>query len=111
MNLVQKPNNRGSDKWKTWDIVMATWNGRTMLQMQETAQEMIRHKTDIMALQEIRWQGTGRIVKPEFTEIHSGSQEKMGQRGTGFIISRKMKESMLEYETINGRKGGIGISQ
>jgi exonuclease III len=66
--------------------------------MQEVAQEMIRHKTDIMALQ-----GTGRINKPEFTIIHSGSQERMGQLGTGFMTTSNTKESMLEYETINDR--------
>jgi exonuclease III len=71
--------------------------------IQEVAQEMIRHKIDIVALQEIRWQGTGRIDKPEFTIIHSGSQERTGQLGTGFIITRKMIESVLEYETINER--------
>jgi endonuclease/exonuclease/phosphatase family metal-dependent hydrolase len=71
--------------------------------MQEIAQEMIRHKIDIMALQEIRWQGTGRIDNPEFTEIYSGSQERTGQLATGFIITRKMKESMLKHETINDR--------
>jgi endonuclease/exonuclease/phosphatase family metal-dependent hydrolase len=56
-----------------------------------------------MAFQEIWWQGTGRIDKPEFTIIYSGSQERTGQLGTGFIITRKMKESVLEYETINER--------
>jgi exonuclease III len=58
---------------------------------QGIAQEMIRHKIDIMALQEIKWQGTGRTDKPEFTIIYSGSQERTGQLGTGFIITRKKK--------------------
>jgi hypothetical protein len=70
---------------------MGTWNVHTMLQpgkMQEVAQEMIQHKTDIMALQ-----GTSRIDKPEFTIIHSGSQERMGQLGTGFMTTSKTKET------------------
>jgi hypothetical protein len=82
---------------------MATWNARIMLQMQEITQEIIRHKRDIMALQEIRWQGTGRIDKPEFTLIYSGSPEGTGPLETGFIITGKIKESMLKYETINDR--------
>jgi hypothetical protein len=50
--------------------------------MQETAQEVIRNKIDIMAVQEIRWQGTGRIDKPEFIVIYSGSEERLGQLRT-----------------------------
>jgi hypothetical protein len=79
-NFVQKPNNqpqisgtyrnRTKQRIRSNDIVMATWNVRTMLQMQEIAQEMIRHKIDIMALQEKRWQGTCRIDKPELTIIY-----------------------------------------
>jgi exonuclease III len=69
--------------------------------MQEVAQEMARYKIDIMALQEMRWHGTGRIDNPEFTVIYSGPQKRTGQLGTGFMITRKMKASILEYETIN----------
>jgi hypothetical protein len=46
--------------------MMATWNVYTMLQpgkMQEVAQEVMRHKFYVMALTEMRWQGSGRIDK------------------------------------------------
>jgi hypothetical protein len=69
--------------------------------MQEVAQGMARYKIGIMALQEMRWHGTGRIDKPEFTVIYSGPQKRTGQLETGFMITRKFKANMLEYEKIN----------
>jgi hypothetical protein len=88
-NFVQKPNNqpqiggtyrkRTKQRIRNNDIMMATWNVSTMLQprkMQEIAQEMSRYKINIMAIQEIRRQGTGRIDKLEFTIIYSGPQKK-----------------------------------
>jgi hypothetical protein len=113
-NFVQKPHNqpringtygkRTKQRIRNSDIMMGTWNVRTILQpgkMQEVAQKMIRYQTGIMALQEMRWQGSGRADKPQFIIIYSGSQKRTGQLGTGFMTARMRKESLLEYETIN----------
>jgi len=46
---------------------------------------------DLVALKEIRWQCHGEIKKKNFTIIYSGPENRKGQYGTGFIISRKIK--------------------
>jgi len=59
--------------------------------MQDIRNEMIAYKIDIIALQEIRWQGQGRIDKPDYTLLYSGLEEKTGQLGTGFMMNKAMK--------------------
>ena len=76
------------------DLIMATWNVRAMLQagkMQEIRNEMIAYKIDIIALQEIQWQGQGRIDKPDYTLLYSRSEGETGQLGTGFMMNKAMK--------------------
>jgi exonuclease III len=82
------------------DITMATWNVRTMMQpgkMKEIANEMERNKIDILALQEMRWQGQGRIDKQKYTVLHSRAEYRTGQLGKGFMIT-SMMNSLLEFE-------------
>jgi len=67
--------------------------------MQEIANEMIKNKIDILALQEIRWQGQGKIDKQAYTVIYSGSENRTGQLGTGFM----MRASLLEFEAVSDR--------
>jgi exonuclease III len=80
------------------DLTFGTWNVQTMLQpgkMMEIADKVLKLSVDLVALQEIRWQDHGEINKKNFTVIHSGPENRTGQNGTGFIISRKIKD---EYD-------------
>lgn len=89
---------------KNKDLMISTWNVRTMLKpgrMKEIYQQMENFKMDLIALQEIRWQGNGRIDKKEFSMLYSGPERRTGLFGTGFMISSKMRKSLLDFEAVN----------
>jgi len=71
--------------------------------MMQIADEVLKLGIDLVALQEIRWQGHGEINKKNFTVIYNGPENPTEQYGTGFIISRKVKESILEWEPVNDK--------
>jgi len=71
-------------------IYIGTWNVMTLLKtgkMNEIADEMSKTQLQVIALQELRWKGTGRqINKPTYTLYYSCNLEKTRQLGTGFMI-------------------------
>ncbi|XP_039285541.1 craniofacial development protein 2-like [Nilaparvata lugens] len=88
------------------DWRVATWNVRTMLapgKMKEVTSEILRYKLDIVALQEIRWQGGGQIDKKEFSLLYSGPENRTGYGGTGFFITAEMRKKLLNFEPISER--------
>ncbi|GAB1869237.1 Craniofacial development protein 2 [Camponotus japonicus] len=58
---------------------------------------------DVVALQEMRWSGNGRIDKRKYSIFYSGPDTRTGQCGTGFIINSKMKQSYLGFESLGDR--------
>jgi exonuclease III len=77
------------------DLTFGTWNIQTMPQpgkMMEIADEVLKLGMDLVALQEIRWQGHGEINRKNFTVICSGPENRTGQYGTGFIYQERLKK-------------------
>ena len=66
-------------------------------------EEIGKARVDVVALQEIRWQGQGRIDKKDFSLFYSEPKERTGCYGTGFIINAKMKKSFLSFEPLSNR--------
>ena len=72
--------------------------------MNEIADEMSKTQLQVIALQELRWKGTGRqINKPTYTLYYSCNLEKTGQLGTGFMIQNEIKKTILSFEPYNER--------
>jgi len=84
--------------------IIGTWNIRTLLQrgkMQELAEQISETQLEILAIQEIRWGGTGLIKKQNYSLYYNGSSSKTGQAGAGFILLKKMQNYIIVFEPYN----------
>jgi hypothetical protein len=57
--------------------------------MQELSEELYKTQMKIVALQKIRWAGSGVISKKDFQLFYSGAQ-KSGQAGRGFYVKKEI---------------------
>ena len=71
--------------------------------MQELVEQIVQSNIDIVALQEIRWSGNGIIKRKDFTLFYSGSNNQKGQAGTGFIITKKLENNIIDFNHLNER--------
>ena len=69
--------------------------------MQETAGKIVRWNIDILAIQDICWPGHGMIDKTYYSVIYSGPEQETGLFVTGFMITKKVRNSLIDYGTIN----------
>jgi exonuclease III len=71
--------------------------------MKEIMEELSKARVNVVAVQEIRWQGQGRIDKKDFSLFYSGPKERTGRYGTGFIVNAKTRKSLLSFEPLSDR--------
>jgi len=77
--------------------------------MQELAEELVKTQLEIVAIQEIRWSGTGLIKKKDFSLYYSGTVDQTGQAGTGFIILGGVINNIIGFEAVSERLCKIRI--
>ncbi|XP_039297385.1 craniofacial development protein 2-like [Nilaparvata lugens] len=77
--------------------------------MMKVADEMTKFKIELIALQEIRWHGSGKIEKKDFSVLYSGPEYRTGQGGVGFMIGKKLKSSILGFYPAGSRLCRIRI--
>jgi hypothetical protein len=68
--------------------------------MNITVEEAERCKMDVVALQEICWKGKGSTRKSKFTIYYSGNEDRQGNRGAGFIFSKKANRLVMGFTPI-----------
>ena len=64
-------------------------------------EEISKARVDIVAVQEICWQGQGRIDRKDFSLIYMGPKKRTGRYGTGFITNAKMGKSFLSFKPLS----------
>ena len=85
---------------------IGTWNVRTLLQpgkMQELAAELEKTTLEIVAIQETRWSKNGIINKKVYALFYSGSENQIGQAGTGFLVKKGTLQYIIDFSPINER--------
>ena len=83
---------------------MGTWNVRSLNKaggLNNLKDIMEKYKLDILALQEIRWRGNDIMDTKNFSLLYSGHDKNTF--GTGFLISKKLKESLIDFQPISER--------
>jgi hypothetical protein len=81
-NKLDRFNDDGWKRTRYTEITLATWNIQTMLQpgkMKEIMEGIGKVRVDVVAVQEIRWQGQGRIDndRPKSTAGCSANGRRM----------------------------------
>ncbi|XP_037928613.1 craniofacial development protein 2-like [Teleopsis dalmanni] len=64
---------------------------------------MEKSKVDVLAVQEVRWQGCGEIECNDTKFRFSGDAERSGRSGTGFLLNKRVEKSFLGFRSINDR--------
>jgi hypothetical protein len=62
-----------------------------------------KYKLELLAIQETRWLGQGIYDYKGYTIFYSGKSDGSHELGTTFIVSKKLRNNVIDFRTINER--------
>ena len=90
---------------------IGTWNVRTMRglgKLDLLIKELDNINMDLTGLCETRWDGEGHFQHGKHTIIYCGSST--ARNGVAFIVSRKLKNSIISYRAVSDRIISVKIN-
>lgn len=105
LNDTNKNDNGHSKRKKDNDLNICTWNVRTLYKsgnLRKLIKELKQHKSDITAIQEMRWLGNGMIQKSN-CDVMFSCNDKHHIFGTGFIVQERARHLVMDFKPINMR--------
>lgn len=85
---------------------VATWNVQSLYrpgQARRVIEEARRYCIDVLALQEVRWPGSGESSVEGDTILYSGRQDEQHRQGVGVYLSKRVREALMSVDFINER--------
>ncbi|KAL4127579.1 hypothetical protein QTP88_011746 [Uroleucon formosanum] len=111
--MINLDKRNGTWPGKPGDLRFGTWNIRTLYKpgaLHNIIQITSNYRTEITALQEIRWPGNGILESGNSTILYSGTKNQKHENGVGFIVKNSMVNSVKKFEPISDRLCYLQIS-
>nr|XP_042911792.1 uncharacterized protein LOC122272323 [Parasteatoda tepidariorum] len=90
---------------RSMEMRFGYWNIRTLYQsknLQLLIEQMDSYRLDLLAIQEIRWTGSGVLEKRRHTLSYSRHKTKH-LCGTGFILNKRLSHPVIDFQAISPR--------
>ena len=96
--LVRRPGTKS-------DMIFGTWNVRTLYRggaLRKLTDVFMEYKLDVLAVQEMRWTGKG-VMDKRNCSVYYSCHERLHHFGTGFIVSKRIRDKVIEFKPVNER--------
>jgi exonuclease III len=97
--------------WKSMDMRFGTWNVRSMYRagsLKAVGDEISKYKLDLVAVQEVRWDGGRTERAGEYTFFYGKGNENC-ELGTGFFIHKIIISAVKKVEFVSDRMSYITL--